>query len=126
VPETLRPAVSAFAGSLLASRQRALLVGSSGLADTTVEARIADIALLACQVTARGITGWAAVSAGDIEMFITSNTSSRLASCRAFFAFGRRRRLILVNPMHGISRRKARGFVGRVLSREGAAEQEAW
>jgi site-specific recombinase XerD len=118
VPQTLRPAVSAFASSLLSSRQRALLVGGSGLADTTVEARIADVALLACQVAARGITGWAAVSAGDIETFITSNTGSRLASCRAFFAFARRRKLILVNPMHGISRRKARGFAGRVLSRE--------
>ena len=116
LPDPLRPAVKAFTDYLIRSRTRAALVGAAGLADATIEARIADLAVLAKDLTSRGITDWAAVSGEDIEAFVTANTGSRLASCRAFFAFARRRKLILVDPTGGITHKSPRGFAGRVLS----------
>lgn len=118
VPEPLRPAVAAFAEHLLRSRHRAVLVGGTGLADSTIETRIADLAVLAHQLLGRGITDWAVVAVSDIEAFIITNVGSRLASCRAFFAFARRRRLILVDPTRSIDRRRPRGFAGHVLDRD--------
>lgn len=114
VPDPLRPAVVAFGEHLLGSRRRAGLVGRGGLADGTVEARIADLSSLARQLLVRGITDWAAVATADIEAFVTSNTGSRLASCRAFFAFARRRKLVLIDPTRGVTRKRPRGFAGRV------------
>lgn len=116
LPDSLRPAVKAFTDYLIHSRDRAALVGAAGLADATIEARIADLAVLGEHLTRRGITDWAAVGAEDIETFVTANIGSRLASCRAFFAFARRRKLILVNPTGGITHKPPRGFAGRVLS----------
>lgn len=118
VPEGMRPAVESFAAYLLTSRLRAALIGRDGLADGTIEARIGDLAVLAQQLTDRDITDWAAVSVSDVEAFVTSNVSSRLATCRAFFAFARRRKLILVDPTGGLVRKRPRGFAGAVLSRE--------
>lgn len=118
VPEGMRPAVEAFAAYLLTSRLRAALIGRDGLADGTIEARIGDLAVLAQQLTDREITDWSAVSVSDVEAFVTSNVSSRLATCRAFFAFTRRRKLILVDPTGGLVRKRPRGFAGTVLSRE--------
>lgn len=118
VPGPLRAAVSLFMAYLLGSRTRAALVGRRGLADSTIEARIADLAALAGQLTDRGITDWAAVATGDIEAFVTANTGSRLASCRAFFAFARHRKLILIDPTRTITRRTPRGFAGTVLDTE--------
>jgi site-specific recombinase XerD len=116
LPDSLRPAVMAFTDYLIRSRTRAALVGAAGLADATIEARIADLAVLGEHLTSRGITDWAAVGGEDVETFVTANTGSRLASCRAFFAFARRRKLILVNPTGGITHNSPRGFAGRVLS----------
>lgn len=116
LPDSLRPAATAFTDYLIRSRVRASLVGAAGLADATIEARIADLALLSEHLTRRGITDWAAVGTEDIETFVTANTGSRLASCRAFFAHARRRKIILVNPTAGITHKSPRGFAGRVLS----------
>lgn len=115
LPDSLRPAVKAFTDYLIGSRTRAALVGAAGLADATIEARIADLAVLAENLTSAGITDWAAVSGDDIEAFLTASTGSRLASCRAFFAFARRRKIILVDPTGGITHKSPRGFAGRVL-----------
>ena len=116
VPEVLRPAVEAFAQHLLDSRSRAVLLGHHGLADVTIEARIADLARLAQQLNRRQITDWASVGAAEVEAFITTNTGQRLATCRGFFAFARRHKIILINPVRTIVRKKARGFSGRVLT----------
>lgn len=116
VPESLRPGAEAFARYLLDSKIRAELHGHGQLADATIEARIADLAILAKQLTARGITDWAAVAVTDIEEFITTNTGSRLATSRGFFAFARRRKLILINPAATIRRKSPRGFAGRILT----------
>ena len=116
VPVTLRPAVEAFAEHLLHSRTRAALIGTSALADSTIDARIAGLAQLAEELDHRGIADWSAVASSDIETFVTFSPSARLASCRAFFAFAKRRRLILVDPTSGITRMSPRGFAGRVLN----------
>ncbi len=118
IPESLRPGVEAFTRHLLDSRARAGLHGRRQLADSTIEAHIAYLGMLAEQLTGRGITGWAAVAVTDVEEFITTNTGSRLATCRGFFAFARRRKIILVNPAATIRRRNPRGFAGRILTLE--------
>lgn len=115
VPTPMRPAVTLFTEYLLASRARAGLVGRRGLADGTIEARMADLALLATRLIDNGITDWASVATADIETFLTINTGQRLATCRAFFAFARRRKLILVDPTRTITRTTPRGFAGRIL-----------
>lgn len=116
VPVSLRPAVAAFAGHLLDSRRRATLVGHGALSDVTVDARLADLAALARELAERGITDWSAVSTADLEGFVSTNTGSRLASCRAFFTFARRRKLILIDPTRALTRKRPRGFSGRVVS----------
>ncbi len=115
VPISLRPAAAAFSDYLLRSRARAVLVGGRGLKDSTIEARLADVAALANFLARRGITDWAAVAAGDIEEFLGSKSRHRLASSRMFFSFARKRKLILINPTLGLTRERPRGFAGRTL-----------
>ncbi|HET6834172.1 MAG TPA: hypothetical protein VFH30_09900 [Acidimicrobiales bacterium] len=86
----------------------------AGLGDRTIEARLASLAVLATQLHQSGLDDWAAVSTADIEAFITTNTSARLAAARSFFAFARGRTLTLINPA-GIDRRQAKGFAGHTL-----------
>jgi site-specific recombinase XerD len=87
----------------------------AGLGDRTIEARLASLAVLAARLHQSGIDDWGAVSTADIEAFITTNTSARLAAARSFFAFARSRKLTLLNPAAGIDRRQAKGFAGRTL-----------
>lgn len=115
-PRPLRPAVAAFSDYLLRSRARAVLVGGSGLKDGTIEARLADVAALANFLERRGISDWAAVAASDIEEFLGSKSRHRLASLSMFFSFARKRKLILINPVLGLTRPRPRGFSGRTLN----------
>jgi integrase len=114
-PARLRPAAQRWTAHLLASRERARLHGVPGLSDRTIEARLASLAVLAGQLHQTGVEDWAAVTAVDIEAFITTDTSARLAAARSFFAFARHHRLVLVNPTAGIERRQAKGFAGYTL-----------
>jgi site-specific recombinase XerC len=114
-PDRLRPAAQRWMVHLDASRDRARLHGVAGLGDRTIEARLASLAVLATQLHQSGIDDWAAASTTDIEAFITTNTSARLAAARSFFAFARCRRLTLINPAAGLDRRQAKGFAGRTL-----------
>lgn len=114
-PLPLRPAVASFREYLLSSRTRAVLVGGRGLLDGTIEARLADVAVLGNFLERRGVNDWSAVAAGDIDEFLGSKPRLRLASLRMFFAFARRRKLILVNPTAGLRYPRPRGFAGRTL-----------
>ena len=114
----MRPAVEAYADHLVRGQQRAQLHGHSPLAHRTIDVRLADVAALAAQLGAGGVDDWSTVTAVDIEAFITTNVSSRLASSRSFFAFAKRRKLILVDPSAQINRSRPRGFSGHILSRE--------
>ena len=112
---SLRPAVGAFAEHLLGQRKRARLLGSNGLSDTTIEHRLADLAAFGALLGERGIDDWAAVSAGDVDAFLVANMNSRVASLRAFFAFAKQRKVVLVDPTAGVDHRSPKGFSGRVL-----------
>jgi integrase len=71
--------------------------------------------VLANQLHDAGIDDWAAATTVHIETFIVTDTSGRLASARSFFAFARRRKLILHNPTTGINHRQPKGFAGQLL-----------
>jgi len=114
----MRPAAQAFAQNLLDGQRRAQLHGRGRLADQTIEARLADLAILAKQLNDRGINDWSAVTTADVERFIIANTGSRLASARSFFAFAKHRKLILIDPTVGIERSRAKGFTGHTLTRD--------
>jgi integrase len=114
-PAPLQPAARRWAAHLLASRDRARLHGVPGLRDRTIDARLASLAVLANQLHRAGIEDWAAVTAGDIEAFITTDTFARLAAARSFFRFARRHKLVLIDPTSGIDRRQPKGFAGRIL-----------
>lgn len=55
----------------------------------------------------------------DIEAFLAElpkNRARRLAVLRQFFRFARSRRLLLVDPTHGVSVKRHKGFRGRTLT----------
>jgi hypothetical protein len=117
LPPGLRPAVEAHLADLDRQRQRATLYGGRGLVEATIDDRLAALVALAKLLATRGIHDWASVSTDDIEAFLTSEAAKRLAAARGFFAFAKRRRLVLVDPTRGIRRRQPKGFAGRTLSR---------
>lgn len=117
LPPGLRPAVEAHLADLDRQRRRAALYGGRGLAEATVDDRLAALVALATLLAARGVRDWASVSTADLEVFLTREVAKRLAAARGLFAFAKRRRLVLVDPTSSIRRRQAKGFAGRVLSR---------
>jgi integrase len=117
LPCGLRPAVEAHLADLDRQSYRAALYGGRGLAKATIDDRLAALVALAKLLAARGIHDWASVSTADLEAFLTKEAAKRLAAARGFFAFAKRRRLVLVDPTSSIRRRQPKGFTGRVLSR---------
>jgi hypothetical protein len=117
LPPGLRPAVEAHLADLDRQRRRAAPYGRRGLAEATIDDRLAALVTLAKLLATRGIHDWASVSTADIEAFLTREVAKRLAAARGFFAFAKHRRLVLVDPTSGIRRRQPKGFTGRVLSR---------
>jgi site-specific recombinase XerD len=120
VPEPLRPAVEAFAASLLRARDRAVRAGTRPRTHHTIETALAIVRDLAVFLAAhRGKHDWATVDVGDLELFLTGSASSRrrrLVAARQFFRFARARRLILVEPTAGLTAREPRGFRGIALT----------
>lgn len=112
----LRPAAELYIGHLAAQRQRAEMYGSCALSEVTITDHAKRLARLGVQLASCGVSDWAAVTAGDVEAFLTTDVSGRLATYRAFFAFARRRKLILINPAAGITRRQRKGFAGHLLT----------
>ncbi len=123
IPDRLRPGAVAFADHLLRGRERSVLHGRGGLADLTIELRLGDLGHLARHLAEHGISDWAVVSTADLERFLDLGRSgSRLTTLHAFFAFARRRRLVLRDPAVALRRGPSVGFAGRVLT---LAEQRA-
>ncbi len=122
LPGRLCPAVDAFIDHLLGQQRRAAAYGICGLTDRTITKQLLTLVTLAELLAGRGICDWASVTASDIEALLTTDVSRRLATARAFFAFARRRKLVLVDPTAGVTRRQAKGYTGRLLS---LAEQRA-
>lgn len=123
IPDRMRPGAAAFADHLLRGRIRAALHGGRGLADRTIEVRLGDLGHLARHLADHGISDWALASSSALEVFLNQGEpGSRLPTLHAFFAFARRRKLVLGNPAAGLRRFRPRGFAGRVLT---LAEQRA-
>jgi site-specific recombinase XerC len=119
VPAPLRPAVAAFAEHLLTGRSRAATAGTKPRSHHTIDARLDAVRDLARFITdQRGKSDWATVNIADVEAFLRIGISrpQRLAGLRQFFAHATRRRLILINPTHGLNITQTFGFRGPTLT----------
>lgn len=119
-PEPLRSAVAMFCDHLVRTRERARRAGTHPRSDTTIEGHIAIVRDLARFLVAeRAKTDWATVQTADIEAFLNtqpSNRPRRLGTCRMFFTWAKRNKIVLVDPTTTITLRQHRGFRGRTLT----------
>ena len=119
-PEALRPAVQAFAASLLQNRERARAAATRPRTDHTLEAALGTVRDLAVFLTShRNKSDWAVVDVHDIEAFIAVQSSAgkrRLTFARQFFRFARNRRIVLVDPTRGLSVPTPKGFTGVTMT----------
>ena len=120
VPQELRPAVQAFAASLLQNRQRARTAATRPRTDHTIETALGTMRDLAVFLTShRNKADWALVDVHDIEAFIAAQPSTRkrrLSVARQFFRFARTRRIVLVDPTRTLTASTSRGFTGTTLT----------
>ncbi|MFC9500414.1 hypothetical protein [Streptomyces sp. NPDC056982] len=107
VPETLRPAVDAFADLMMRSRERARRAGTRPRSDSTVEAALAIMRDLARFLASeRGKEDWALTDVHDVEAFLAGSPKARkrrLVVLGQFFRFARSRKIVLVDPSHGLT-----------------------
>lgn len=119
-PEPLRPAVAAFAESMLRARERARRAGTRPRSDHTLETALATMRDLArFLVSGRDKDQWALVDVHDIEAFLASLPDARkrrLTVLRQFFRFARAQRLVLVDPTSGLVAKQSNAFRGRTLT----------
>jgi site-specific recombinase XerD len=116
IAEPLRPTVTAFSASELANRTRARRSHARVLTDQTLLIHLQVVADFARHIPT--ITNWATVAQGDIEAFLVLRSpapSHILPSLRAFFAWARQQRLILVDPTGKVRNRLRRRFSGPVI-----------
>ena len=116
IPESLRPAAAAFAQACLTARERARKAGTQPRSDRTIDSRLATVRDLAVFLASeRGKDDWATTDVHDIEAFLQlrpANRRATLTGLRQFFGWARSGKLILINPVTGLSAREARGFRG--------------
>jgi site-specific recombinase XerD len=105
---------------MLRARQRARRAGTRPRSDHTIETALAIVRDLArFLVGERSKRDWALVDVHDIEAFLVELPAARrrrLIVLRQFFTFARAQRLMLVNPVRGLSVREPRGFRGQTLT----------
>lgn len=120
VPESLRPAVGAFADHLVRSRERALRAGTRPRKDSTIEQNLGIVRDLArFLATERSKQQWAMVAVDDMEAFLgaqPANRRRRLQASRQFFGWARKNKLVLVDPTKGLKSLSRWGFAGETLS----------
>jgi site-specific recombinase XerC len=120
VPAPLRPAVSAFAASMLAARERARRAGTRPRADHTIETALAIVRDLArFLATDRGKQDWALADVHDIEAFLATlpgRRQRRLTVLRQFFRFARAQKIVLADPARCLTATGHRGFTGQTVS----------
>jgi integrase len=108
VPAPFRPAVAAFTEAQLRARERARRASTRAVTDHTIEKRLAAVRDFACHLVAHRpvVIGWELVTADDVERFLArcdpGQRQSALGALRAFFAWARSRRLILVDPAQAL------------------------
>lgn len=120
VPETLRPAVDAFAGFMMRSRERARRAGTPPRSDSTVEVVLAIMRDLARFLTSeRGKQDWALIGVHDVEAFLAGQPKAckrRLVVLGQFFRFARSRKIVLEDPARELSSRGPSSFTGATLT----------
>ncbi|MFD9244543.1 integrase [Streptomyces sp. NPDC059556] len=119
VPTPLRPAVRAFAETLVARRENAERLGLRPNRFKTIEIRLDTVRDLALHATARGHRTWASLTAGDLEAFLARNPARRaswLTGLHQFFAHAHRTGAVLHNPAASLDAPQQRGFRGATLT----------
>jgi hypothetical protein len=119
IPAGLAAAVAAFNDAQLAERERDLRAGRRLLSDVTLETRLRILRDLAGHLAASGrITSWAEVTTAELERFLAGRNRSRHQDTyvlRRYFAWARRRKLILIDPARPLRLGPQPGFTGTVL-----------
>jgi site-specific recombinase XerD len=115
LPARLQPAGQQFVNYLVGQQRRTLLCGGASLSDKTIAYRINVLLQLADHLDTRGVDDWAAVTAEDLEVFLTVNTAQRIPALRAFFAFTRRRKITLINLAAHLRRSQRKGYAGPLI-----------
>ncbi|WP_432181380.1 hypothetical protein [Streptomyces sp. NBC_00063] len=120
VPETLRPTVDAFAGFMMHSRERARRAGTRPRSDGAIEAALAIMRDLARFFAGEcGKQDWALTDVHDVGAFLALSPKARkrwLVVLGQFFRFARSRKIVLVDPSHGLTSRGPSGFTGATLT----------
>jgi hypothetical protein len=121
IPDSLRPAAVGFAHAWLTARERARKAGTRPRSDATIDNRLATVRDLAVFLASeRGKDDWAMTDVHDIEAFLQLHPANRratLTGLRQFFGWARSGKLILINPVTGLSAREPRGFRGPTAMR---------
>ena len=120
VPDSLRPAVSAFDVSRMRAQDRARRAGTRPRSDHTLETALATMRDLALFLIAeKDKDDWSLVDVHDIEVFLATLPKARkrrLTVLRQFFRFARAQKLVLVDPTRTLTAKEANGFRGRTLT----------
>lgn len=117
-PEKLRPALAAFADHLVGSRERSHRAGTHPRADSTIEQTLSIVRDLACLLAdERAKHEWSIVDVADIEAFLRESPANRrrLQSCRQFFRWARKNKIVLIDPTRDLPAMPRRGFTGATL-----------
>lgn len=126
IPESLQAAVTAFDLAQIEERDQNRRTGRHQLSDITLASRLRILRDLAQHLTARRrLTGWAEVTAADLEDFLASKPNNRHQHTyllRRFFGWARRNKIILINPTRQLRLGAQPGFTGTVLD---LAQQQA-
>lgn len=119
-PTPLREPVARFAEAQIQARARAMRAGTPPRADSTIESGLAVLRDFGrFLVTVAGIDDWAAVSAAEVEGFLSlrpASASRSSGALRQFFRWARKQRLILVDPTGNLDVPRIRGFHGHTLT----------
>jgi integrase len=120
VPDSMRPAVSAFDTSRMRAQDRARRAGTRPRSDHTLETALATMRDLALFLVAeQDKDDWSLVDVHDIEAFLATPPRARkrrLTVLRQFFRFARAQKLVLVDPTRTLTAKEASGFRGRTLT----------
>jgi hypothetical protein len=119
VPAGLAGPVTGFNDGQLADQDRARRAGRRQLSDITLETRLRILRDLARHLAAAGpITSWTQVTTTDLEDFLARRPRSRHQDTyvlRRYFAWARRRKLVLTDPARPLRLGAQPAFTGTVL-----------
>lgn len=116
IPPRMRTPVADYLGRLDTGRQRASLYGNNALSDRTINYQLAILVHFAEHLATRNVADWSAVTATDVESYLVKDAARRLATLKAFFAFSRKHKIVLVDPTGTLSVKQRKGYRGPLLT----------